>query len=118
MTRIARHQPRLVDVPFPTEAKYQERIVKEAEDHGWLVCHVRRSLVNGRWLTNTSSPGFPDLVLVKPPLVVFLELKRSRKERPTPAQVQWISAIQQCSTVEAYVASPEDLVEVLALLRG
>lgn len=98
------------------EDEFQRYVLAVAEQEGWLTCHVRRSIMSdGRILTATSSPGFPDLVLVRPPQLVFLELK-SHRGKPSPDQRVWIRSIQACDGSEAYVVRPGDWREILRLL--
>lgn len=67
-----------------TEAQLLSGIVALAKWTGWLTYHTHRS--------DHSSPGFPDLVLVKPPRLVFAELKIERKH-PTTSQWEWLGAL-------------------------
>ena len=79
---------------------------------GWLVFHTRDS--------RRSEPGFPDIVAVKAPWVVFVELKVSGEKvkarpRPTrrgrrelPTQADWLLNLRGCPGVETYVWRPED----------
>lgn len=98
-----------------SEADFQRQVMRIATDFGWLVCHVGRARVGKKWVTPTSVAGFPDLVLVRPPQLVFLELKRLGG-RARPEQLAWISALQRCDGVEAYVVDPADADEVWSLL--
>ena len=82
--------------PPLTEAAFQAQVVQYARLMGWKVFHP--------WISIKSAAGFPDLVLVRPPRLVFAELKRDGKE-PTPAQVEWLNALQECG-VEVYVWHP------------
>jgi len=53
-----------------SEADLQRSIIICARDMGWLAYATYRSM--------RSEPGFPDLVLVRPPRVMFLELKTAK----------------------------------------
>lgn len=97
------------------EAEFQRQVTKIAESFGWLVCHVGRARVGKRWVTPTSVAGFPDLVLVRPPQCVFLELKR-KGGRSTDEQRRWIGALQACAGVEAYIVDPTDADDLWRLL--
>lgn len=100
------------------EAEFQRLVMAKAEDEGWLTCHIRRSLMSdGRMLTATSSSGYPDLTLVRPPAVVFLELKAERGHS-SPEQRKWIRQIQKCEGVEAWIVKPSDWREIVALLTS
>jgi len=50
--------------------------------------------------------GFPDLVLVRPPRVIFVELK-SDSGKLSPDQVDWLTKLRT-SSVEAYCWCPSD----------
>jgi hypothetical protein len=52
----------------------------------WLVYHTHDS--------RHSAAGFPDLVLVKPPRLIFAELKAEGKN-PTPEQEVWLRALEK-----------------------
>jgi hypothetical protein len=80
-----------------TEAELQAVVIEAAERGGWLVFHDNDSRRN--------RPGFPDLVLVRPPEVIFCELKTMRG-KTTPEQREWIEALQSCSVVSAGVLRP------------
>ena len=83
-----------------TEADLQTLIVDVAEQCGWLVFHDNDSRRN--------NPGFPDLALVKPPRVVFMELK-SDKGTLRPEQQVWMGHLLECDTIASAVVRPEHL---------
>jgi hypothetical protein len=96
------------------EDKLQAAVVDAAQATGlWLVYHTFDS--------RRSAAGFPDLVLVGRPdrrfagLVVVIELKSARG-KTTPAQELWLRAFDANSQVIAWLARPDDLDSVLALL--
>lgn len=63
-----------------------------------------------------SPPGFPDLVLVRPPRVIFAELKVGRGVL-TPYQRVWRDALLRCPGVEYFCWYPRDLLEIERVLR-
>ena len=81
-----------------TEAQIQARVIEAAEIGGWLVYHTYDS--------RRSNKGFPDLVLVRPPQVIFAELK-GPDGRVTPEQQKWIEQLEGCTMVTAAVVGPE-----------
>tara|TARA_R100000329_G_scaffold122194_1_gene100798 strand:+ start:17 stop:313 length:297 start_codon:yes stop_codon:yes gene_type:complete len=91
-----------------TEADLQALIVDVAETYGWLVFHDNDSRRN--------NPGFPDLVLVKPPRVVFMECK-SEKGKLRPEQQVWMGHLLECDTVASAVVRPEHLDLVIEYLQ-
>lgn len=91
-------------------------VEKTAEAHGWRVCHVYPSRGrDGRWVTSTSSPGFPDVWLVRTGRLVVLELK-SRDGRPRPGQPEWIADLATVPGVISRFAGPDDWPAVQAIL--
>jgi len=104
-----------------SEAQFQRQVMKIAAEWGWRVVHIGRARVGKRWITPTRGPdgevvkGFPDLVLVRPPDVVFLELKK-RGGVVSAEQRAWISDLQKCADVEAYIVGPDDAADVWRLL--
>ena len=75
----------------------------EARLNDWLFFHD--------WDSRKNAPGFPDLVLVKPPRIIFAELKRQRG-RVRPMQTVWLDALGGCAGVETYLWRPSDLDEI------
>jgi hypothetical protein len=62
-------------------------------------------------------PGFPDLVLVRPPRVMFVELK-SERGRASPSQREWLDRLSRCeSAPEVGIWRPRDFDELVERLR-
>jgi len=104
-----------------SEADLQASIVAAARELGWLAYATYRS--------THSEPGFPDLVLVRPPRVIFAELKTStgrlRKGRWNkagtrflPGQDTWRDALLACPGAEWWLVRPEDLEGFYATLAA
>ena len=104
-----------------TEADLQHSIVLAAREFGWLAYATYRSL--------RSEPGFPDLVLVKPPRVIFAELKTTKGKlskghwnkagsRWLPGQDDWGEAFRWCPGVEYALWRPADLEAIYRTLQG
>jgi hypothetical protein len=90
-----------------TEKQWQQTVVDAAQLLGWWTYHPHDS--------RRSTPGFPDLLLIRPPRVVFLELKRETG-RLTPAQREVLGLLAGCPGVESHVARPSDWPEVVEWL--
>jgi VRR-NUC domain len=75
---------------------------------GWRRYHT--------WLSKHSPAGFPDEVLVRPPRIIFAELK-SANGRLKREQEAWLEAMRQVPGVEVFVSRPDDLDEILKVLR-
>ena len=66
-----------------TETEFQAQVVRAARMFRWMVSHMT--------LPQRSEPGVPDLLLVRPPRVIFAELKSEKgrltiKQRYSPKQ--------------------------------
>lgn len=99
-----------------SEKQFQAWVVVRARRLGWTrQFHVLRAQVENRWVTNTSSPGVPDLWLLRPPQLVVLEIKKWGG-KATPEQVAWIAGLQRVPGIEAFIVDPGDAEDVLDLL--
>ncbi len=106
----------MVTRPPLTEAEFQKQVVELAKRHGWMVSHVYRTrTAKGAWRTSTTAVGFPDLVLLRPGQLVFLELK-AEGGKASPEQLVWIKTLQSVLGVEAYVVRPSEWDDLVALL--
>src|SRR5215207_8891459 len=81
------------------EKPWQTQVTNLATHYGWKCSHFhdsRRQVIRrGRPVVigDKDAAGFPDLVLVRGPELLFVELKTD-KGRTTPAQNEWIAALQ------------------------
>ena len=90
------------------EAALQQLLTDAAELNGWLVFHDNDSRRN--------AAGFPDLVLVKPPRVLFLELK-SEIGRVRPEQHVWMDALMRSDTIGSAIVRPEHADQIIKYLQ-
>jgi len=93
--------------PGITERAFLAQVLRYAALRGWHCYHTHDS--------RHSSAGFPDLVLVRRPRVVFAELKSDRG-RCTPEQRAWLAELAECS-VEVKLWRPSDWEEIERCLR-
>ena len=100
---------RAVLLKHMTEAEWLAQVVRWAKRGGWLVYHTRDS--------RGSTAGFPDLVLVKPPRVLFVELKRIGG-RVSSVQHVWLDALEYVSVVYTRIWTPDDADNVKSILLG
>jgi hypothetical protein len=63
-----------------------------------------------------SEAGFVDLVLLRPPTLLCVELKTA-VGRVTPAQQRWLDELSKVTTVQVQVWRPEDLDQLREVLR-
>lgn len=92
-----------------TEQQWRAQVVQLARSGGWATYYTHYSPY--------STPGWPDLALVRPPHVVLAELKTKRGIiRPAQADARYL--LEGCERVQYNLWRPEDLDEVLATLAG
>ena len=106
--QIGAQRPSASDLaPRQTERQWQTTVVAYAALRGFRAYHTHLSI--------RSQPGWPDLVLIKRPRVLFVELK-SDTGRVTAEQQWWLDELLGCGQ-EVHVWRPsmwDEVVEVLA----
>ena len=92
------------------EKEFTNQIRYEADLAGWeLVYHTHDS--------RHSEPGFPALVLVRPPRLVFAELKM-RKGKVTQPQQRWLDVLREVPNIEVYLwRYPDDIDQILEVIK-
>jgi hypothetical protein len=100
------------------ERDWQQTVVEAARALGWRVAHFRPARTAHGWRTPVAADaaGFPDLVLVRSPRVLFVELKTERG-RLRGEQEAWLEALGGCAGVEAFVWRPDDWDAAVEVLR-
>jgi hypothetical protein len=94
----------------PTEREFMQQVFGIARDFGWSVYHPH--------LSKFGASGWPDLVLVKPPQLLFAELKTG-SNKPTPSQQRWLDLLRAVPSVEVYLWRPSDMQHIAEVLsRG
>ena len=92
-----------------TEKQFQATVVELARLAGWLCFHPFDS--------RRSTPGFPDLTLVRGGRIVFAELKVPPRTT-TAAQDRWLAALQAVAAAEVHVWKPGDWDSIQQTLLG
>ena len=90
-----------------SSAMHKQAVIKAATLHGWKHFHVHGS--------RRSQAGFPNLVLGRPPVLLFVELKTD-KGRVRPEQREWIDLVNRCE-MDAMVWRPRDWPRIEQILR-
>jgi hypothetical protein len=80
-----------------TEKQLQAQVVQLASLTGWRCYHTFDS--------RRSAPGFPDLLLVRPPRCLFVELKTTTG-RLRPAQAAWLEALAEVEHQKSTCGDP------------
>lgn len=113
-----------------------ERLLYSTWQEADLAAEVRRLCLVYKWryfhsfLSVRSTAGFPDLCLVRPPRVIFAELKKQggrltqarliHDKRGHPrwieGQREYLADLGRCPGVETYIWYPEDLRDIPVIL--
>ena len=105
---------------LPSERDFQTMVVDVARLAGWRVAHFRPlRRQDGSWRTPTTydAAGWPDLTLVRPPRLAFVELK-SHRGKPTDRQLEWLDVLRLVPGVEVYLWDPTDWDKLVEVLTG
>lgn len=95
------------------EWSFLNRVVECAQVLGW-----RRELIYHTYDSRHSRAGFPDLVLVRAPRVLFAELKTDVAPKELPyAQRVWMFELMRCPGVEYRLWRPRDWAAIEQDLR-
>ena len=68
------------------------------------------------WSSIHSPRGMPDLILCRPPRLIFAELKKE-KGQLSEYQQKWIDSLNKCPGVEVFVVRPSDIEWFAGVLR-
>ncbi len=91
-----------------SEAAWMGRVLDLARLRGWKAIHHPDS-------RRVTEPGLPDLILVRPPRLVMVELK-SASGVLRPAQINMLAALKLCPGVETCLWRPADWPAVMETL--
>lgn len=70
------------------------------------------------WMSIHSPRGMPDLILCRPPRLIFAELK-TEKGQLSEYQKEWVELLGECGgNVECYVWRPGDIEEIARIMQG
>ena len=100
LVRVGAGEVRAPAPPPPagcSEARFQAAVVALAERSGWAWFHVYNS--------RRCPPGFPDLVLVRPPVLILAELKTDTG-RVTRPQADWLELLGRVPGVRVRLWRP------------
>ena len=93
-----------------TEKELREQIRDLAQFLGWRFYFT--------WTSMHSPRGMPDLILCRPPRLIFAELKTDkRKSKLSPEQARWLWELRRVPGVEVYVFRPRQLERIVKILR-
>ena len=110
---------RATKLPRISETEFLGQVLKLAKLCGWRRAHFRPArLADGSWRTAVQGDGkgFPDLVLIKPPRLIFAELKKD-KEYPTDDQAAWLADLERVPGIMACIWRPKDFDKIVLILQ-
>lgn len=99
----------MLAIDMMTERDLQASLIDVAETFGYEVYHTYDS--------RRSQRGFPDLSMIRPPRLIFIEVK-TEKGRLTRDQELWRDYLERCPGVEYYLCRPSNFDEIIEILRG
>lgn len=91
-----------------SERAFQQSVVDLAELRQWRAWHDNDSRRN--------AAGLPDLILLRPPRLLFAELKAERG-RLSAEQRAWLDELGRCPGVEVHTWRPGDWAQIEEVLR-
>jgi hypothetical protein len=104
-----------------SEKQWQGFVVDYARVMGWKAYHhsdSRKAVKRGGELImvgDADAKGLLDWMMVRPPRVLFVELKRE-DGKMTPEQTECFAKLSRCPGVEVYLWKPSDRTEVQRVL--
>lgn len=91
------------------EAEYQQQILDLARTLNWRCYHT--------WDSRHSEGGFPDIIAIRGPQLLALEIKGAKAKEPPPEQVGWIGAFNQVRYVHAAFVYTKDFPDLADTLQ-
>ena len=92
------------------EVTFQKQVVKLAVVLGW-----KREFIYHTHDSRRSGKGFPDLVMLREPRIVYIELKRDKNSYPSKEQKSWIAELEKCGQ-EVYLWRPKHWKTIIEVL--
>jgi hypothetical protein len=106
----------LIAIAPESEALFQYRVERLAEEKGWRWLHIPRSRVGKRFLTRAKGPlarGWFDLLLLRDARILGVELKKQKGHiRPEQKELHDFAS----RALECYIWRPSDWDEIERVL--
>ena len=103
-----------------SEKKWQKQVEEALDVYGWWWFHVPANVVVCQYCRRKNyrgiKKGFPDILAIKPPRLLWIELKRERGWLE-PEQRQVHEMLRACGQTVLHVR-PRDREELLGLIAG
>lgn len=100
-----------------SESEFQRAVLELATLTGWRSAHFRAARTVSGWKTpcQGDARGFPDLLLLRGPELLAVELK-SERGKTTPEQDTWLAAFRAAG-IRAYLWRPSNWPQIVATLK-
>lgn len=95
-------------LPVITEKDFLSQVKDLAKVYHWRFYHP--------FLSKWSERGYPDITLIRPPKIIFVELKRENGKLTTHQQ-EWADLLKACPGVEYYLWQPSQFEQIVATLK-
>ncbi len=95
-------------IPAITEKQLMSQVKDLAKIYHWKLYHP--------FLSKWSEKGYPDITLIRPPRIIFAELKRDTGKL-TPSQLEWAELLKACPGVEYHLWKPSNFESIVEVLR-
>ena len=92
-----------------TEKEFMSQVKDLAKIYHWKFYHP--------FLSKWSERGYPDITLIRPPRIIFAELKREGGVL-SPSQQEWAELLRACPGIEYYLWRPNNIEDILTILQG
>lgn len=104
--------------PKISERDFLKQVIDLAHIFGWKIAHFRPAKTEHGWRTavQADGAGFPDIVMVRPPRLIFAELK-SDKGKLTKTQAQWLWELRKVAGIEVYIWRPRKFDRIIERLQ-
>ena len=99
---------------IPLETEEQQVVVQYLELKGLKLSSIPNSTYTKSWKQKAKNKaeglraGLPDLLIVLPNLLLFIEMKRTKGGVVSPVQKEWIEALNKIDGVKAIVCKGAD----------
>ena len=99
---------------IPLETDEQQAVVQYLELKGLKFSSIPNSTYTKSWKQKAKNKaeglraGLPDLLIVLPNLLLFIEMKRTKGGVVSPVQKEWIEALNKIDGVKAIVCKGAD----------
>jgi len=100
------------------EADWMVAVGEALDWLGWRWIHHRPGRTGSGWVTATqgnAAAGFPDVLAIRPPRVLFLELKTD-KGRVSPQQEDWLAGLKDSGEEAHLIRLPREWDRLMELI--